>query len=183
MEIRFVSGNQFKIEETQKILGHDGVTVIPFDIKIEELQTLDVRRLVKDKLLKAFRKIGKPLFVEHTGLYIAYLNDFPSGLTQIFWDKLQKEKFSEIIGNLSNTKTIAKTVIGYCDGKKLFFFEGEVEGEIINTPKGDTTFQWDCVFKPKGKKETFAEMGDRKNEISMRKKALIEFKNHILKTL
>lgn len=183
MEIRFVSGNEYKIKETQKILEQDGIKVIPFDFKIEELQTLDVKKLVKDKLLKAFRKIGKPLFVEHTGLYIEYLNDFPSGLTQIFWDKLQKEKFSEIIGNLSNSKTIAKTVIGYCDGKKIFFFEGEVEGEIVKTPKGDPRFQWDCVFKPNGERETFAEMEDRKNEISMRKKALIEFKNHLIKTL
>lgn len=180
MEIRFVSGNQFKIEETKKILEKDGISIIPFDYKIEELQTLDVKKLVRDKLLKAFEKIGKPLFVEHTGLYIEYLNDFPGGLTQIFWDKLQKEKFSEIIGKLSNNKTVAKTVIGYCDGKKIHFFEGEVEGKIADLPRGDTRFQWDCVFIPNGETQTFAEMGDRKNEISMRSKALKEFKKFIV---
>lgn len=181
MEIRFVSGNKFKIEETFKILEADNIKIIPFDIKIEELQTLDVNNLVKDKLLKAFKIIGKPLFVEHTGLYINYLNNFPGGLTQIFWDKLLKDKFSEIIGNLPDTKTIAKTVIGYCDGKQVLFFEGSVEGEISDKPIGDDTFQWDCVFIPNGESQTFAEMGDRKNEISMRKKALIQLKNYLTK--
>ena len=37
MEIRFVSGNEYKIKETQKILEQDGIKVIPFDFKIEEL--------------------------------------------------------------------------------------------------------------------------------------------------
>jgi XTP/dITP diphosphohydrolase len=35
----------------------------------------------------------------------------------------------------------------------------------------------DCIFIPDGESETFAEMGDRKNEISMRKKLSINLKN------
>ncbi|HHF8283696.1 TPA: non-canonical purine NTP pyrophosphatase, partial [Klebsiella pneumoniae] len=41
-------------------------------------------------------------------------------------------------------------------------------------------FQWDCIFIPDGESETFAEMGDRKNEISMRKKAFDKFKEYLL---
>jgi XTP/dITP diphosphohydrolase len=40
---------------------------------------------------------------------------------------------------------------------------------------GSKDFQWDCVFVPNGYSETFAQMGDRKNEISMRRKALDAF--------
>jgi XTP/dITP diphosphohydrolase len=42
-------------------------------------------------------------------------------------------------------------------------------------PAGLRDFQWDCVFVPDGYTETFAEMGDRKNDISMRRKALDAF--------
>lgn len=70
MEIRFVSSNKYKIAEVEAILGPVGIKVVPAHIKIEELQTDDVEKLVKDKLIKAFQKIGRPLFVEHTGLYI-----------------------------------------------------------------------------------------------------------------
>ena len=69
-------------------------------VKIEELRTEDLRLLVSDKLLRAFKMIGKPVFVEHTGLFIRSLNGFPGGLTQTFWDKLQAAGFSELIGRL-----------------------------------------------------------------------------------
>src|SRR3970282_1377012 len=113
---------------------------------------------------------------KHTGLYIESLNEFPGGLTQIFWDKLQADKFSELFGNGANTNLVAKTIIGYCDSRKTHLFEGSIKGKISPEPRGDRAFQWDCVFIPDGESATFAEMGDRKNEISMRKIAFEKFK-------
>lgn len=175
MKIRFLTGNQYKIQEYQKILGKYDITVISFAEKIEELQTADTKKLVKDKVLKAFKKIGRPIFVEHTGLYLEYINNLPGGLTQMFWDSLESDKFSELFGKSSNTKAIARTIIGYCDGKNIYYFEGEISGKISSKPKGNRDFQWDCVFIPDGYNETFSELGERKNEISMRKKALDDF--------
>ncbi len=175
MQIRFITSNQYKVDEVAAILKETGVKIVPCKIKIEELQTTDVQGLVRDKLLKAFKKIGKPAIVEHTGLYIESLKGFPGGLTQIFWDTLEAEKFCELLGSGPDTKVTAKTVVGYCDGAKIHFFEGAIEGRIAPTPKGPRGFQWDCVFIPDGYPETFAEMGDKKNDISMRKKALDAF--------
>jgi XTP/dITP diphosphohydrolase len=179
MEIRFLSSNKFKIEETRKILALEGLNVIPLEIKIEELQTLDTERLVKDKLLKAFKFIGKPLFIEHTGLYMKQLNGFPGGLTQIFWDKIGADKFSDLFGKGSDTSVIARTHVGFCDGKKYFTFNGEIEGNISEIPKGNRDFQWDCVFIPNGFTQTFSELGDKKNEISMRRIALEKLSNFL----
>ncbi|HFM4266346.1 TPA: non-canonical purine NTP pyrophosphatase, partial [Escherichia coli] len=117
---------------------------------------------------------------EHTGLYIESLNGFPGGLTQIFWDKLQADKFSQLLGTSENPRLVAKTIIGYCDSMKIYIFEGETQGTISPVPKGPRDFQWDCIFIPDGESETFAEMGDRKNEISMRKKAFDKFKEYLL---
>lgn len=58
LEIRFLSGNEFKIKEAALILERAGVSVVPVKAKVEELQTEDTSRLVKDKTLKAFVKIG-----------------------------------------------------------------------------------------------------------------------------
>jgi XTP/dITP diphosphohydrolase len=181
MEIRFISGNEFKIEEAKEILQSSGITVVPVNLKIEELQTRDTSKLVRNKVLKAFNEIGRPLFVEHTGLYLNYLNGFPGGLTQIFWDTLQADIFTELFMENKNSTATAKTVIGYCDGKQIHLFEGEVNGNISSEPRGNRDFQWDCVFIPEGYNQTFSELGKRKNEISMRRKALDEFKNYLNK--
>jgi XTP/dITP diphosphohydrolase len=176
MQIRFVSKNDYKVAEVKKILEGTGVSIVAAKLSINEIQTENVNELVKDKLLKAFKKFGRPVFVEHTGLYIDSLNGFPGGLTQIFWDNLEADRFSELLGKGDNLGLVAKTIIGYCDAKKMHFFEGEIKGTISPEPKGDTRFQWDCIFIPEGEAETFAEMGDRKNEISMRKIAFDKFK-------
>lgn len=175
IQVRFVTSNRFKIAEAQKILGAVGVEVVPIDMKIEELQTTDTIRLVRDKAVRAFEDIARPLFVEHTGLYLDYMNELPGGLTQIVWDALQADRFAMLFGKSPDPRVTAKTTIGYIDGKKLHTFFGEVSGKITETPKGCREFQWDCVFIPDGEIETFAEMGSRKNEISMRRRALDKY--------
>lgn len=176
MDIRFLSSNEHKIREVEAILAPVGVNVVSVSRKIEEIQTEDVYRLVRDKLLKAFALIGRPIFVEHTGLHLPGLSNLPGGLTQIFWDNLQADSFVELVRGLSSQEIVAKTVIGYCDSRAIFYFEGEVAGSVPASPSGDRDFQWDCVFVPDGFSETFASLGEvRKNEISMRRKALDKF--------
>jgi XTP/dITP diphosphohydrolase len=175
-QIRFTTGNPFKIEEAKAILRAAGVTVIPLEHKIEELQTEDPLRLVRDKALKAFNIVRAPVFVEHTGLELNHLNGFPGGLTQIFWDTLEADRFAELFGTTADPSVLARTTIGYVDGRRFRSFQGECSGVIVAPPRGDRGFQWDCVFRPEGYSETFAEMGmDTKNEISMRRRALDQF--------
>jgi len=173
--ILFVSKNECKLKEAKVILDKLNIVVDPFKESIDEIQTLETDKLVKDKAIKAFKIVRQPLFVEHTGLYLEYLNEFPGGLTQIFWDSLKADKFAELFGKTENTRTFAKTIIAYIDGKKVHIFEGMIAGVIVRKPRGDREFQWDCVFQPDGYDQTFAEMGSKKNDISMRKKALDEF--------
>lgn len=179
MKIRFLSANQHKIDEVQRILSPSGVEVVSVSQRIEELQTEDVDRLVRDKLAKAFGVIGRPLFVEHTGLYLSGLNGLPAGLTQIFWDRLGAERFAELVAGLDDRSVTAKTVIGYCDGREIRTFEGAIEGTVPMAPAGPRDFQWDCVFVPAGHDKTFAELGDVKDEISMRRRALDSFALHL----
>lgn len=181
MKIRFITRNKYKIAEVNTLLNGTGVEVIAAEHTINEIQTEDVQQLLRDKLLKAFKFVGRPVFVEHTVLYIENLNGFPGGLTQIFWDKLNADKFSFLLGSGENPKLTAKTIIGYCDSMKIYTFEGSIDGTIASEPKGNRDFQWDCIFIPNGETETFAEMGERKNSISMRKLAFDQFKEFLLK--
>ena len=76
MRIRFLSKNEHKIAEAARILRPLDVEVIPIAMSIDELQTWDVEAIVRDKVLRAFSRIGHRLFVEQTCLYIDALNGF-----------------------------------------------------------------------------------------------------------
>jgi XTP/dITP diphosphohydrolase len=176
MKVRFVSRNDFKLAEAATILKSVGVEVVPVKETIEELQTTDASRLVRDKALRAFTKFGRELFVEHTGLRLKVLNGLPGGLTQVFWDTLKAEKMSELFGSEEEGSVEAVTDLCYVDGRQFHEFRGVITGRIPKEPKGSREFQWDCVFIPDKYSQTFAEMGpDEKNKISMRKKALDAF--------
>lgn len=184
LDIRFVTKNQGKFKEASELLSNTKINVLHIVPKdLYEIQSFNVEEIVRDKLLKVFKQIGRPLFVEHTSLYIDSLNGFPGGLTQIFWDSLKANRFSNILGNLETKTLTAKTVIAYCDGKKIKLFEGESKGTIPKEPRGCLDFQWDSVFIPHNMdNETYAEMGmRRKNKISMRKHAFDNFNQYLLK--
>jgi len=179
MRIRFLSGNVHKIVEASAILDAAMVEVVPVNIEIPELQTPDIELMVRDKTLKAFDTLGHPLFVEQTGLYLDRMGGFPGGLTRVFWDSLGPDKMCQLFGAGSETGVVARTRIGYCDGRKIYQFEGCIRGRIAEQPRGDRRFQWDCVFIPEDHDLTFAELGKRKNEISMRRRALDAFAAHL----
>lgn len=173
--IRFLSGNPLKIKEVDDIMSKIDIQIVPVDYKINEIQTIDVPALVHDKCIKAFQRVSRPIFVEHTSLHIAPLSGFPGGLTQVFWDTLRADSVAEIFGNLPDPSVKATTRIAYCDGKRVYQFEGEILGRIAPEPRGNRDFQWDCIFVPDGETKTFAELGEKKNEISMRRQALEKF--------
>lgn len=173
IRLRFLSSNKRKIVEVRHILQDAQVDVIPISCHIDEIQTHDVQGLVRDKCLKAYRLVGRPIFVEQTGLYLHALHGFPAGLTRIFWDCLGAERVCALFGQLADPRAEARTCIGYCDGRSIRHFEGKVEGRIARSPRGERHTAWDCIFIPDGQDQTFAEMDqDRKNRISMRAQAL-----------
>ena len=104
MEIYFLSSNKHKIKEVQEILESENIKIHSVSTKINEIQNNDMREIVLTKALKAFQKIGRPILVEQTGLLIKDFGDLPGGLTQIFWDSLQADKFSEIFLKLEKQK-------------------------------------------------------------------------------
>ena len=177
MNIRFVS-SKGKIRETISILSEYKVKVIPVQERLVEIQIEDTNDLLRDKVVKAFSLTGRPVFVEHTGLYLDALNGLPGGLTRVFWERIGEERFCNLFGKCSTPGVTAKTIIAYSDGRKIYpYFSGEVRGQIAENPAGDGGFGWDRIFIPDNGDgiKTFAELGDEKNKISMRRIALNKF--------
>ena len=124
MIIYFASNNEYKSKELLDIINPElpeAMEIRAIKIKIEEIQSADAEKIVREKVLRVFPKVRRPFFVAHTGL--------PGGLTKIIWESLQADKFCEVFGNRSNTNAVAKTILGYCDGKSIRTFEGSVKGK------------------------------------------------------
>ena len=128
MNIYFLSSNPHKIKEVQTILNSDTITVLSVTQKISEIQSNDMSEIAIDKALKVFLRIGRPIIVEQTGLLLKDFEQLPGGLTQIFWDSLEADKFGRYFSATETAQVVAKTVIAYCDGKQIKTFDGEING-------------------------------------------------------
>ena len=179
LKLWFVSSNGEKAEEIQAIVSPANIQIVSSLQRIPELQYDDIAKVVRRKALDAFRRIQRPLLVEHTALILSSLNGFPGAQTQYFWDCLHADKFAQMFGG---EPVVAKSVLGYCDGRRIHLFHGDVEGVVAQTPSSNTEFAWDCIFiptEPYNHGVPFADLGDTKHEISMRRKALNLFCRHI----
>lgn len=167
----FVSSDPSKREDVCSLLEPYGITVQTADFKIDEIQHVEIEKIVTDKVIRAFQKIWRPTLVEQTGLCFKDFGQLPGGLTRIFWDKLGPEGFSRCFHGEAVT---AKSIFAYCDGKRISVYSGEAPGRIV-APRGNRSFGWDCVFQPDGSSLTLAEMPGGAEKHVMRKRALEKF--------
>ena len=86
MIIYFASNNEYKSKELLDIINPElpeAMEIRAIKIKIEEIQSADAEKIVREKVLRVFPKVRRPFFVAHTGLYTEYFGGLPGGLTKI----------------------------------------------------------------------------------------------------
>lgn len=172
--IYFITSNINKFLEAKAIIPE----LEQLSLDLPEVQELDPKLIIEEKLKEAFKSHSGEFIVEDTSLYLDCLNGFPGPLIKWMLKSISAEGIFNLVNLHKNNGASAKTIVGYSDGKNIFFFEGEIKGKIV-APKGNSGFGWDTIFMPSGFK-TFAEMSkEEKNKISMRKQAFNQLKEFL----
>ena len=178
-EILFITSNKKKVEEVSAITG---LNVVARNLDIPETQSLDVEEVAKAKALTAFQIANCPVMVDDTGMSIESLNGLPGALVAWFLDTIGAKGILKLLVGEKNRKASVSTCIAFADETGVSVFTGTINGNIAESFRGESGFGYDPIFIPDGYDKTYAEMtADEKNEISMRKIALLKFKEFILK--
>lgn len=174
MKIIFLTGNQGKLSEATSIIPEiEGI-----EIDLPEVQEIDAKKIIENKLKEAAKHLEDNLIVEDTSLYLDGLGGLPGPLIKWFMKTIGNEGLVKIADSFGN-KAEARTWIGYLNNGKVEFFEGVIKGTIVE-PRGENGFGWDAIFQPEGYEKTFAEMTmEEKNELSMRKIAFQRLKDYL----
>ena len=173
-ELFFITGNVNKFHEIQSFIP----TLKQLDMDLPEIQSLDVKEIVRRKFEYAREYRDAQFIVEDTSLHLKCLHGLPGPFIKWFLQAIGDEGLFQIAKKLGNTKATARTIIGYSAGNRnILFFEGTSEGHLC-APKGTNGFGWDRIFLPDGETKTFAEMDDAEKQlISMRTVALEKLKD------
>ena len=188
MSICFATHNQNKVQELRKLVG-DNLKILSLnDLGVsDEIEETGIT-LKENALLKAqyiYDNFEIACFADDTGLEVDTLDGAPGVYSARFAgepanNEKNIDKLLALLQNKSNRKARFRTVIALVKDVKTIFFEGIVEGEIIDERRGSKGFGYDSVFLPTNFDRTFAEMDMReKNLISHRAIAVNKLTNFL----
>ncbi len=173
--IYFITGNKGKFEEASNLIPN----LKQLNIDLPEIQELDSKKIIEEKLKEALRNHQGEFIVDDTSLNLECLNGFPGPLIKWLLKSIGSQGIYELCKKYDDFNVTARTIVGYTDGQSIKFFEGVLKGIIVK-PSGSDGFGWDPVFKPDGFNVTLAEMSvEERNKIKMRGQALRKLKNHL----
>ncbi len=173
MKITIVTGNPNKLRELSA-LAPDGFELSNQALELDEIQSLDLQKIVEDKLRRAYEKVGSAVIVEDVSAGLDSLKGLPGPFIKFFEQQLGRGALYALSKQPDDKVTI-RCIAGYYDGTTMHFGEGVILG-TITAPRGENGFGFDCVVVPdgqlSGELRTVAEMTDEeKNAISHRAKA------------
>jgi XTP/dITP diphosphohydrolase len=187
-ELVFATNNKHKLQEVQEIAGETAVIKSLHDIGLEveipeTADTLEGNALQKARFI--YDRTGLDCFADDTGLEIDALDGRPgvysaryAGEECSFEDNIRKV-LSEMTG-VSDRKARFRCVVCLILEGKEYFFEGKVEGMILEEKRGMAGFGYDPIFLPAGNNQSFAEMPPYlKNGISHRGRSIQKMVNFL----
>jgi len=187
-ELILATQNPHKLTELQSLLPKYAVRSLA-ELHFAEAIPETGETLAENAQIKAdavYERFGAPCLADDTGLMVAALKGRPgvhsaryAGEQASYADNVARLLLE--LSDASDRSAYFATVLCYRDEQgKRHFFEGRVEGQILERPAGEAGFGYDPVFLPKGYQQSFAEMpADKKNHISHRGRALAQFKDFL----
>ncbi|MFQ6055267.1 MAG: XTP/dITP diphosphatase [Methanosarcinales archaeon] len=174
-EIIFVTGNYNKVEEAREILANANINIVQDKSGYIEIQAEDLEDIAKYGAEYAANKIGKPVIIDDSGLFIDFLNGFPGPYSSYVFKTLGNKGILKLMHDAENRSARFKSVVGFCKpNEKPIVFSGIVKGNIAHEIRGSSGFGYDPIFEVNGK--TFGEMENKeKNKISHRYRAFKKF--------
>lgn len=194
MKIFLATGNKNKIEEITDILKNikdisilsikDGIEIPEV---IEDGDTFEANST--KKALEIAKFTGMITIADDSGLCVDALGGVPGVYSARYSGEgaTDASNNAKLIANLQGVENrkahfVSVITLGKPDGR-FYSFRGEVAGEIIDTPRGETGFGYDPHFYVPEYKKTLAEMPEMKNVISHRANALKKLEKELEKIL
>jgi len=76
----FATGNKHKVKEVSNILAELGLEIEHANPKIEEIDSLNPKKIALDKAKQAFEQLKNPVITEDTGIWFKAYKNFPGTL-------------------------------------------------------------------------------------------------------
>ncbi len=154
-QITFITGNKNKVAQVTAWLG---LPVAHHQLDLDEIQSLDLRKITEHKARQAYQLLQRPVLVEDAALVLTAMGRLPGPYIKWFIEELGIEGLAKLAAGLESQEAVGTACYGYCDGGEVRFFEGEMRGRLVAVPRGTGGFGFDPIFMNDGFAVTRGEM-------------------------
>ncbi len=187
----FVTANESKHGEVQRLLA--GLDVRWARLDLARPETSDLEAIARARVVEAYRRLGKPCFLENTGLWLWSADSHetssrgtprshagePGASFKRVWRELGEEGFAARYGG---SRGIARVVVALAESVEpadVQLFTGSIEGQLLSAPRGGGSFGWDRLWVPDGYERTLGEMAGSAYVVNMRALPYLELGEHL----
>lgn len=182
MKLVFATNNAHKLSEVRAILGDAYEVLSLSELGVHEdipetADTLEGNALMKAQYIHDH--YGIDCFADDTGLEVEALGGEPGVHSARYADngpghdsEANIDKLLTKLSGIDNRKARFRTIVALILNGETHLFEGEIRGTILNERQGKGGFGYDPIFMPDGFDLSFAQLGDEKNVISHRARAI-----------
>jgi XTP/dITP diphosphohydrolase len=180
-EVYFATGNPNKFREAADVFEKEaaGIALKHFEFRHREIRSDSIDEIAKESVEAAYKELGKPVFVEDTGLFVDALKGFPGTYSAWVQKKIGCKGILKLLESTADRTARFEACIAFHNGKEARTFTGICEGTIAESERGKSGFGYDPIFVPKGESSTFAESIQLKNKYSHRYKSLLELISYL----
>ena len=165
MSLVYVTTNRGKFLRVKQLGEKNNIDIEELWMDIDELEESKVEIVSKDKAIKAYEIVQKPVFVEDSGFYIdGFPNkkNYPGTLVKRSGVSSNIEKLLEDMKQVDNRFCYFISCVTYYDGDTLQQFKEYSNGYLSKEKRGNLPEEarsrlWE-VFIPEGYTKTLAEM-------------------------
>ena len=189
LKIFLATGNKHKIDEISDIFSDiENVEILSIKDGVEIPEVIEDGTTFEENSKKKAVEIAKFLnmitIADDSGLCVDALNGEPGVYSARYSgtgdDLKNNEKLIENLKGVENRKAKFVSVITLAKPNgETYSFEGEILGEIVDNPRGNTGFGYDPHFYVEEYQKTLAQLPELKNKISHRAKALEKLKKEL----
>lgn len=179
--LTLVTSNTGKAGQLSKYLG---IPLKHHQLDLVEIQSLNLKEVVKHKVLEAYKKLERPVLVDDTSVVINALGRLPGPFIKWFKHALGDQEICNLANFYSDNTAVASVGIGFYDGKILKIFIGIVKGSIAKHPGGgERGFGWDIIFIPKGYNKTRSDLNETDYDLTSPRRIALEKLKHFFNSL
>jgi len=156
--LHFVTGNEIKFRLADTVCRRFNVNLEQVALDIPEMQADDGEPVARDKALRAFELLQKPVVVTDDSWIIPGLNGFPGPYMKFMNNWFTPEDWLRLTGSLEDRRIILRQIAVYQDADQQKVFTVDIEGLLLDEIRGQSKYSHNTIFSMDNGEHSDAEL-------------------------